>query len=46
MPHGVQLVAERAATKDEDVPAWQGMQLIPESEKVPGGQEVQAPLEE
>jgi len=42
----VQLVAEGAAYNIEEVPAWQGAQLIPESEKVPGRQEVQLPLEE
>jgi len=42
----VQLVAEGAAIWDEEVPAWQGTQLIPESEKVPGRQGVQAPFEE
>ena len=46
MPQGVQLVAEGAATSDEEVPAWQGMQLIPENEKVPGRQDVQVPFEE
>jgi len=40
MPQGVQLVAEGAATEDEAIPAWQGTQLIPDSEKVPGRQEV------
>ena len=46
MAQGVQLAAEGAAGFDEDVPVWQGTQLIPESEKVPGRQEVQLPLEE
>ena len=44
MPQGVQLVAEGAATWDEEVPAWQGTQLIPEGEKVPGLQRVQVPF--
>ena len=42
----MQLAAEGAADCDEDVPAWQGTQLIPESEKVLGRQEVQFPFEE
>jgi len=46
MPQGMQPVAEGAAVCDEDVPAWQGTQLIPESEKVPGTQAVQLPLDE
>ena len=46
MPQGVQLVAEGAATWDEEVPAWQGTQSNPESEKVPGRQAVQLPSEE
>jgi len=33
---GIQLAAEGATIADEEVPAWQGTQLIPESEKVPG----------
>ena len=43
MAQGVQLAA---AACNDAVPAWQGMQLNPESEKVPGRQEVQLPLEE
>jgi len=43
MAQGMQLVA---ATWGEEVPAWQGTQLIPESEKVPGRQAVQLPFEE
>jgi len=39
MEQGMQLEAK-------DVPAWQGTQLIPESEKVPGRQAVQLPFEE
>ena len=46
MPQGMQLEAEGAATEDEEVPAWQGMHLNPEGEKVPGRQEVQSPFEE
>ena len=46
MPQGMQLVAEGAATKDEEVPAWQGTQMIPDSEKLPGRQAVQLPSEE
>jgi len=46
MPQGIQLVGDAAATWDEAVPAWQGMQLIPVSEKVPGRQAVQLPFEE
>jgi len=46
MPQGTQLVAEGAATWDEEVPVWQGMQLIPEGEKVPGRQDTQVPFEE
>ena len=46
MPQGVQLVAEGAATWDEAVPAWQGTQIIPDVEKVPGRQGVQEPVEE
>jgi len=46
MAQGVQLVAEGAATWDEEVPAWQGTQSNPESEKVPGRQAVQLPSEE
>ena len=46
MAQGVQLVAEGAATWDEEVPAWQGTQIIPDVEKVPGRQGVQEPVEE
>ena len=46
MAQGVQLAAEGAATFDDEVLAWQGTQLNPESEKVPGRQEVQLPLDE
>jgi len=33
---GVQFATEGAPIKEEDVPAWQGTQVIAESEKVPG----------
>jgi len=46
MPQGVQLKAEGAAIWDEEVPAWQGTQMIPDSEKLPGRQAVQLPSEE
>jgi len=41
---GVQLAAEAAAYKVEDVPTWQGTQVIPDDEKVPGRQRVQLPF--